>query len=789
MTSWVTARRTYIALAVLSAGMLAYEINLTRLYAVQQFHNFAFLLVGLAVMGLGASGLALSLWPRHPPLSRLAGLYCLSIAAAFLTSNWLPFDSYSIAWDRRQVAILALYFLAAATPFFLAGLVSGASLAAAGQSAHLPYAAVFIGSAIGCPLALAAHAIGGAPVGIGLALLLGWLAAALLAQGAVERTGFLLLAFASLTILVWNPPVLSLQFSPYKPIYGTRLAPDARHTLTGWSPAARVDVVETRSVHRLPGLSLNSDIQLPDQTPLFVDGDGPLPISDIEPQDPASAALAASMPGSLAYQLRPAARALIIDPGGGLSAQLALASGASSISFPSDQPLILSVLAGPYKDASAGMLAHPDLVLLPRASRGALRSPGGPYDVVEFALSDPFRPVTSGAFSLGEDYTLTVEALSDAYAQLSGDGVLMLTRWLSTPPSESARAWSTLLAALQDHGVEHPGRHLLAYRSMRTATMLAARAPFSEAELARVRDFLDENAYDPIYLPDLEPHETNRYNRLPEPVYHELFAAMLQSPRETIRDYEFNLEPATDDRPYFFHYFRWRQTPDVLAALGRTWQPFGGSGYFVLVALLVLTLLMALPLAVTPLLVRRARSAGQPGAAALIYFAALGAGYLLVEIPLIQRFTLLLDQPALSLAIVLFTLLLTSGVGSLLSPRIPLRYALTALVTLVSLMVVLLPGILSSALAWPLPSRVILAIALMAGPGLLMGVPFAAGLRRIERSSPGMIPWAWAVNGASSGVSGVAAALIALDYGTRAVLILGGLFYALAWTAAGRMAD
>lgn len=787
MSSQSSTTRTYLALAVLSAGMLSYEINLTRLYAVQQFHNFAFLVVGLAVMGLGASGLALSLWPRHPPLSRLAGLYSLSIAASFLISNWLPFDSYSIAWDRRQVAILALYFLAAAAPFFLAGLVSGACLATAGEDAHLPYAAVFIGSALGCPLALVVHSLGGALAGMGLALILGWISGALLAPSSRERGFHLLTAALGLTIMLWHPAALEIQLSPYKPLYSTRLAPDARPALTDWSPAARVDVVRTASVHQYPGLSLNADVELPQQTPMFLDGDGPYPITRLSPDEPASSELASSMPGWLAYELRSPDRTLILDPGAGLHAQLALAAGSGAVGLTSDQPLMLQVLSGPLSSSSAGLLFDPRVELHPRSTRGALRSVNEPYHVIELSLSDPYRPVTSGAFSLTENYTLTIEALGDVYANLSPDGLLLLTRWLSTPPSESARAWSTLLAALRHDGaVDLPDR-LIAFRSMRTATMLASPTSFTSSELAAAREFFDRNAFDPIYLPDLQPEEVNRHNRLPEPVYSQLFHDLLVQPEATIREYPFNIQPATDDRPYFFHYFRWRQTPEVLAALGRTWQPFGGSGYFVLLALLLLTSVIAVPLAVTPLLVTRDTTSPHPGPSSLAYFAALGAGYLLIEIPLIQRFTLLLDQPALSLATVLFTLLLASGIGSLLSTRLRLRASLMALIGLAGVLAIIVPPAVSAAVAWPLPGRVGIAMAIMAAPGLLMGVPFAAGLRLLERRSPGMIPWAWAVNGAASGVTGVAAALIALDLGMRADLILGGFMYAVAWITAARL--
>jgi hypothetical protein len=573
------------------------------------------------------------------------------------------------------------------------------------------------------------------------------------------------------------PSQLALRLSPYKPLSLTELAPEAQTTISRWSPAARIDVVESGSTHVFPGLSLNANLELPQQAALFIDGDGPFPITDLAPESPEAAILARYMPAALAYQLRPRANSLLLQPGAGLEALVALGSGAAGVHIARDEPAVFEVLGGPYSEFSKGLLEDARLELLERPSRGALLEGDEQYDIVHYALSDPFRPVTNGAFSLTEHYPLTVESLSDAIGRLSEDGLLVLTRWLGTPPSESARAWATLLAAMDSVEME---KQLLAFRGMRTATMIASPRPFTSQELGAVREFLELNGYDPIWLPDLKPEELNQRNRLPEPAYHELYTELLESPQSTIDSYEFNLRPPTDDRPYFYHFFRWAQTPQVLSSLGQTWQPFGGSGYLVLVALLAMVLLIAAALLIFP-----SFAGASPSAPRMAYFACLGAGYLLVEIPLIQQFILLLDRPALALAVVLFTLLLTSGIGSWFSIRLPLRSSLAVLVVLVILIAVTLPYLMRLGLAWPLGARLMLAALILAPLGTLMGIPFASGLRRIR---PTQIPWAWSVNGALSGVGGVVAAMLTLDLGFRMALIIGGVAYLGALLATRRLA-
>ncbi len=767
-------------IALISAGSLVYEIALTRLLAVQQFHHFAFLVVSLAVLGMAASGVTLSGREGSIRLHRVSAAYGLTTIAAYLVINLLPFDSFSIAWDARQVWILLLYFLAAGVPFLFAGRVVGAALVRSGEGAFRPYAASLAGSALGCLIAPLILALGGVEAALGLAAVLGFLASFVFAAAARPRAAALLLAALSLTAFTRLPAWLRLSLSPYKPLQVAMLSLDAEVTLSRWSATSRVDVIESSGIHVTPGLALSLDVDLPEQAGLFLDGEGPMPVTRAAARTPATCGLAERMPGSLGYLLRPQAYALIIEPGAGLNTLLAFSMGAAHVVQPTDDPLVKEVMLEDYREYSHGLFADPALEISTRTSRGTLSEERGPFDVIEFALSEGFRPVTSGAFSLTEDFSMTVEAIQQAWDQLEQDGLLVITRWIHTPPSESARAWSTVLAALRARGVTSTGEHVLAYRGMRTATIIASRRPFSPAELATARAFLIHNRFDPIYLPGLRAEELNRFNRLPEPVYHQLYAALLESYDRTVQEYDFRLEAPSDDRPYFSHFFRWSQTPQVLASLGRIWQPFGGSGYFVLLALLLLMLILATALTLLPAALLRRKPGARPPSGALAYFAALGLGYLAVEIPLIQAFGLLLDRPMTSLVTVLFTLLLTSGVGSFLSPRIRLRTALWILAVLLLVDLILLLPFTHWALPLSLPARIMLASLFMLPTGVLMGVPFAAGLAMLERRAPGWIPWAWAVNGALSGVSGVTAALISLDAGFRATLFAGLCAYALA---------
>lgn len=774
-------------LSLVSAGALAFQVGLTRLFAVQQFHHFAFLVVSLAVLGTSASGVILALRRRPGDAGAPAAAAAGTMAAAYLILQGLPLDPYTVLWDRSQALALVLALAAAATPFVFAGWTAGAALVAAGTRPERPYAASLLGSGAGALAALGAHAAGGVAACMAAAAGLAALGGMLLARRRSLRAGLVGLALAAAGVGVFQPSGFDLRLSPYKPLSYALHAPGAERLWSAWGAATRADVVANPGVHIFPGLSLNAPAALPAQAAAYLDGEGPYPLTDLDPDSELARALAARMPAGVAYQLRPGARALILQPGGGLEAQLALAAGAARISLPVDEPLLLRALGEPFGGAASRWIQDSRVIRLGRTTTAAARARPGSYDVVHFALSDPYRPVTAGAYSLHEAFDLTRQTLAAAYDRLAPDGLLLATRWLSTPPAEEARLFATLAEVIESTGGD-PASQLVAFRGMRTATVIAARRPWTAGELAQVRAFMEANAFDPIHLPDLAPAELNRHNRLPQDVYHELFAGVLAARDARLREYTYDIRPVGDDRPYFFHFFRWRQIPEIVQTLGTTWQPFGGSGYLVLIVLLGVMLGLAAPLALTPLIVLgRGRATRPPPWTTLVYFTGLGAGYLTVEIALLQRLTLLLDRPALALATVLFALLGASGLGSLASARVPLRPALAGVVAGVALTHALLPALIEGAMGWGLAARLAAAVACVAPLGAAMGVPFAAGLRRLEGATPGWLAWAWAVNGAAAGVSGVGAAMVLLEWGAGAAFGAAALAYLAAWLAAARL--
>ena len=787
------------SLFLLFAAMLTFEINLMRLFSVAQFYHFAFMIVSIALLGFGASGTALTIFPalqRGDPKQRLsqsAFAMGLSILAAYLLTNHLPFDSFSIAWDRRQVWILVLHYVALAAPFFCSGMALGFLLNAFPQSAGTTYSVNLLGSAAGCVIALLAPAYLGGEGMVTLSIALASLAGItssfrfrqfanwkchcersarsnLLAKtGSLlwenrPRNGILRIVAASVLFLfslldlglrfTGNPSFafLDLRISPYKSLSYTLQYPDSSVIHRQWNAFSRVDVVRSGGIHSLPGLSYRYLGPLPSLDGLLVDGGD---LSSIL-QSSSDSAFVSFLPNSLALHLRPRAAALILEPRGGLDIFTALALSSGQATAVEVNPLIVNV--SPVYD-------DPRVQVHVESDRSFLRRTGSKYDVIVLSLASSYHPVRSGAYTLTENYRYTVESFQDALAHLTPDGLLVATRWLQDPPSEDLRLFALAVTALEKENAD-PRSQIVAFRGYNTATILLKNSAFTAGELSSIRAFLAGRAFDLTYAPCVQPDETNQYNSLPESTYYQTYLRLLDAdPREAFYDdYEYDVRPPTDDHPFFGHYFKWTQAPQVIAEFGKAWQPFGGAGYFVIVALLALAILLAvalilLPVAITKYAKRDTRYAIRFPLRNLLYFGFLGFAFLLVEIPLLQRFILYLGQPAFAFTAVLFSLLFFSGLGSRFSDRIPLRLSLAILVILILLVPILLPRLFAWTLGLPLTIRLGLTTLILAPLGLLMGVPFPAGIRLMKQEQaygPGneardsSIPWVWAVNGAVS---------------------------------------
>jgi hypothetical protein len=460
-----------------------------------------------------------------------------------------------------------------------------------------------------------------------------------------------------------------MELSPYKSLSYLQQLPDIQTVYKGWNAFSRVDIVQSSSLRSLPGLSFRYKGFLPKQSAFLVNGDNPSPLISLnEPLE-----FTNYMLSSIVYQLRPQANTLVLEPRAGLDLLVAFQQGAGQITAVEPNPLIVKNAAAVYNLA--------EIKTYMTSGRSFLHQSCGTYDLIQLSLVNTYHPVNSGAFSLGEDYLYTSDFMQETLDHLKPQGIFLGTRWLQLPPSEFLRFFSLAVNTLEEMGL-NPQERIVALRSYNLGLLLVKKEPFTETELSLIRGLASERAFDLVYAPGLRVEESNRYNILQEPIYYLTFQDLINSEGQRRRNfynqYTYDVRPASDDHPFFEHYFKWAQLPDVLAGLGKSWQPFGGAGYLVLLLLFLFSLLFSVLLILLPL----GRLPPMEGNkwAGLLYFCLIGFGYMLVEIPAIQKFILYLDQPVHALTTVLFSILLFSGLGSRLAERINLRLALGLLV-------------------------------------------------------------------------------------------------------------
>jgi hypothetical protein len=378
-----------------------------------------------------------------------------------------------------------------------------------------------------------------------------------------------------------------------------------------------------------------------------------------------------------------------------------------------------------------------------------------------------------------------VEALAAMVDRLQPGGLLAVTRWLKLPPRDAVKLFATALAALEQRGVEAPGTRLAMIRSWSTTTLLVKRDPFTAVDIERLRAFADRHGFDTVYYPGMSEAQANRWNRLESPVFYQAATALLGPDREAFLDhYRYRVTPATDDRPYFFNFFRWQTLDEALAARERGGLALLEWGYPIVVLTLVQASLLGFILILLPLMVARGR-ARQHGwrLFTLAYFGAIGFAFMALEIALIQKFVLYLHHPVYAVTFVLVVLLLGAGLGSLWAMRWvgqAQRAAATAATGVALLAMALAFGIspgFEAILGQSAPVKALVAGATVLPLGFLLGMPFPLGLTLVARHAPGLAPWAWGINGCASVIGAVAATLLAVHIGFTGVLLIAAALY------------
>ena len=796
-------RPPLLTIALLSATALGYEILLMRLFSIIQWHHFAYMIISLALLGYGASGTFLAFVQarllNHYPLALLINLALFGLTAmpSFLVAQQIPFNPEEILWNWREAVRLMFVYLLLSLPFFFAANAIALTFSKFNKLITRVYAFDLFGAGVGSlGVILILYVI--PPLGaLSLVSALG-MACIAVAAWELQLSKRLWIGAAvllSMAIAVWPEPPSGLVLSPYKDLSQTLRVSGARVIAERFSPMATLQVVENDRVplRYAPGMSLNAGSSPPAQLGLFSDG-GSMGSITRDSGDPQAVDFLDQLTSALPYHLQHAHSVLVLGAGGGMDVLQALYQDSAEIHAVELNPQVIELVSEDYADFSGGLYSKPGVQLHTAEGRGFVSARDTHYDLIQIALQHSSGASSAGLYSLSESYLYTTEALQTYLGHLSSGGYLAISRWIKLPPRDTLKLFVTAIDALRVAGVEEPGKRLILIRGWQTSTLLVKNGEFTADEIRAMRDFSQQRAFDVAWYHGMSADEPNRFNIFREPYLYQAAQALLGPHRQSFMEqYKFNLQPATDDQPYFHNFFKWSTLKEILELRGQGGMPLLEAGYPVLVATLAQALLASSLLILLPLvfLKRREQSSDSSGISQLrvvSYFFAIGLAFLFIEIAFIQKFMLFLHHPLFTASVVLASFLVFAGLGSNWSKRYSMqksyghgvKWAVAGILLTSTAYLLLLDTLFAWMVAWPTIARAAVSIVLIGPLAFFMGMPFPLALTSLRTAAGTLIPLAWAVNGCASVLSAVLATLLAIHFGFTLVVLLALLLYILA---------
>ncbi len=687
-------RKIFFIIFFCSSSTLAYEIALTRIFSITFWYHFAFMIISIAMLGIGASGTVLSLYTPLKDPSKI-GVYTLllgiSISMTYIASNQIPFDPVRLSWDRMQFFYIGIYYITLSIPFFFTGLIVATAFSSISEKSGLVYGADLIGAGIGSIGVLYFMTIAGPDKAVFIISSI-VLSTAFIAGGKSLKTISLALILLNLSLLVFHPIFVNLRMSPYKGLQIALRYPGAEHLKTYYSPFSSIDTFKGPAVRFAPGLSLRYLDTLPEQIGFSIDGGE---INAITASgDQTSLTFLKYLPSALPYEISKNNDDLILDPKGGLQPLVAEYYGSLNTYKVESNSLLIKIIKKDFNKFSGGIYSQNTLIGL---GRSWLKHSDRYFDIIDIPM---MGTSPSGSFGISEDYRFTVEAFKEYLTHLKHDGILSINLFILPPQRIELRILNTAIKAMEELGIKDNDieKHIAAIRSWGSICILMKKSLFTSSEIEAIKRFSKDKRFDLIYYPGIKEEETNIYVRMPSNEYFYTFKNILNPEKRKlfINTYIFDVMPVRDENPFFHYYLKLKNVNVIYKIMGEKWQYFIEEGY-ILPAVFIQVLFLSLILMVLPVFSRKhgrnisgviARSettkrsqkqmpknkeeiasampCNDRGMGLLPYFAFLGTGFMFVEVSLVHKMIFPLENPSYAIATVLASIMISSGIGSLL---------------------------------------------------------------------------------------------------------------------------
>jgi hypothetical protein len=786
----VTPRRsTYLGLFFVTLATITYEILLTRIFSVQFYYHFAFVAISMAMFGMSVGALVVY---ARPNLFRAEKTGChLAISAALF--SWTMLLAYLI---ERQIpvkgnfafsgyAFIAVIYVVVAAPFVFSGISVCLALTRFPKHTAKLYAADLVGAAIGCLAIIIMLRLIDGPSAVAATAAIAAIGAAAFAISETRLTT----AAAVVTLIAMAAVAGASSYAtrigkPFMGILYAKNTPENDVMFEKWNHFSRITV--SPNLNEVPfGWGL-SRAYFPDRPPqkelwLRMDAMAATTITNFDGNFDEVRHLKYDVINS-AHFLRPNSHVLVIGTGGDRDILSALAFKQKSVVGVEINQDILNTVNGKYGDFSGHLDRYPNVTFVNDEARSYVTRQKRSFDIIQVSLIDTFAASSAGAFVLTENSLYTTNAWKIFLSKLTDRGILTFSRWYYPGrPAEVYRLTSLATESLLQSGISDPRSHIILLESqyrpggrgtnLGVGTILVSKEPFTEQDFQAAQQLASNMNYRLLLSPvsSMDP-----------------MLARIGSGQDLegiASTYPLNIHPPDDNKPFFFNvmYLHSLFDPSV-ANIGN--MSHNTYAVYVLAWLAVTVVILTALCIIGPLAVTTDRALLRGSAAKFIYFAGIGFGFMLVEISQMQRLVVFLGHPTYALAVVLFSLLVFSGIGSLSCSKVgKSSAAVSRLVLLMAALMafgVITVKITTAFAASTTPIRIAVAIALLTPLGFFMGMAFPLGMNWISDHSPELGPWLWGVNGASSVCASVMSMVIAIAYGINASFWTGFSFYALA---------
>lgn len=778
----------FFSLFLTSFSVLTLEIIFAKIFSVLSYYHFSSMIISIAMLGFGAAGAHITYKSRKDNLDlslieRNLLFFLISIVIVFYLVIKIRF--YPLSWDAdwtNQISLVFLYLLMG-FPFYFAGSIISSLFTLYPEKANTLYFTDMIGAGLGSLSSVFLLMIFPAPLILHLIAIIGLAFMALVSffkkTIRVASLAFLLLFLffsykieSKNEILVHVPTGKSL-FKWVKPWSKQKVVEYSK-----WNIIERLDV--TRSIDsKIWGYGGEVSPVFSEQRCklryLFKDGimsSGILKIDkDIKEYEFLSGYLI-----SAPYYIQPYTSAAVIGFGGGIDLLVALYHGVKNVMGIELNPEKVKILEKKYYQYSGKLIDR--CILIPWEGRHFLSRWKGKVDVIGTSGLDSYPALSSGAYAMQESYIFTVESVISMLNHLTQNGVITTTRIYFNPPRETLKLVVTMKEALRKSGIANPWRHFLILKGNRWTNTLLKKTPFRDDELEKIKKWASKMEFDFFYIPDEKMSNA----------IDEYLRTSYEHEDEFIKSYPYRIEPATDNSPFFFQYYKWRHIFNIKKD---KWALMPIGLKIVIFSLIQITVLGLIFIGV-PLLFNRSPTKKR-WQLPLAYYAAIGLGFILIEIVLIQKLNYFLGGPIYALAVTLFTILTFSGLGSYLVRKrnVTRKSVVISVFILICIALFLIFGLnffLNMLMPLNRVSRIAVSIIVLAPLAIFMGMPFPSGIVRLRKlEMENLIPLAWGVNSIFSVFGSVFCLFVSLNWGLNAAFLAGVAAYVFALLSATRL--